>query len=242
MKRGERTMKSWYVVLTLVLVVVLTGCNRGQATSANTGSSESYTSAYLGTSYSNALPVNSQLALGTLQLEGTEHAVTPEQAKTLLPLWQALQGGVTAQTEINAVMKQIEGTMTQEQLTAIAAMQLTQEDLQTWMEEQGLQMPGGPGEGGGQQGLPPEATRQPGGFGPPGDLSQEEQEAMRATAEAGGLGPRGDLSQEEQEAMRATAEAGGMPARAGGRANAGSGQLIILLNPLIELLETRAGE
>jgi hypothetical protein len=232
MEKGERTMKSWYVVLTLVLVVVLAGCSRGQATPANTGSSESYTSAYLGTSYPDALPVNSQLALGMLQLEGTEHAVTPEQAKTLLPLWQALQGGVTAQVEINAVMKQIEGTMIPEQLQAIAAMQLTQENLQAWMEEQGLQMTGGPGWEGGGQGPSPEAlaTRQA-GFG--GGEMPPEMATRRAEF--------GNMSEEDRAAMRATAEAGGMPGRPGGVSGAGDRQFIILLNPLIELLKTRAG-
>ena len=223
-------MKSWQVVLTIMLVTVLAGCGGKQAAPASESSSQAYTSAYIGTSYPDALDASSQLALGTIQLEGTENAVTPEQAKTLLPLWQALQGGVTAQAEVNAVLKQIEGTMTKEQLTAIAAMQLTQEDLQAWMKDQGLQMPGGPGEGGGQQGLPPEAqaTRQAGFEG--GEMPPE-----MATRRAG----FGNMSEEERAAMRATAEAsGGMP---GGVSGAGNRQFFILLNPLIELLKARAG-
>ena len=35
--------------------------------------------------------------LGTIRLEETENAVTPQQAKSLLPLWQSLQGGVSVQ-------------------------------------------------------------------------------------------------------------------------------------------------
>ena len=47
--------------------------------------------------------------LGMLKLEGTEQAVTPDQAKALLPLWQAFQGGaLQASAERNAVMAQIE--------------------------------------------------------------------------------------------------------------------------------------
>lgn len=228
-------MKSWQVILTIMLVTVLAGCGGKQAAPANEGSSQGYTSAYLDTSYPDALDVSSQLALGTIHLEETENAITSEQAKTLLPLWQALRGGgVTAQVEINAVLKQIEGTMTKEQLQAIAAMQLTQEDLQAWMEEQGLQMVGGPGWEGGGQGPSPEAlaTRQA-EFG----LGEEEMPPEMATRRA----QFENMSEEERAAMRATAEAGGMPARAGGVGGAGGRQFVILLNPLIELLKTRAG-
>ena len=176
---------------------MLAGCSGGEeATQASASvGGDAYTSEVLDTSYDDALNASNQLLLGTMQLEGTEQAVTPEQAATLLPLWRAMQGGVTAQTEVNALLKQIEGTMTQEQLQAIAAMQLTQEDLQAWMEEQGLGMGGG--------------------FPGAGDMSEEERENLRATAEAGGGRPGGgqfgDLSEEERANIRATMEAGGMP-------------------------------
>ena len=224
-------MKLGYIGLTMGLVVaVLVGCSGEEATqaSADAGDGETYTSEVLDISYSDALNASNQLVLGTMQLEGTEQAVTPEQAATLLPLWRAMQGGVTAQAEVNALLKQIEGTMTQEQLQTIAAMQLTQEDLQAWMEEQGLGMGGG--------------------FPGAGDMSEEERENLRATAEAGGGMPGGgqfgDLSDEEREALRATMEAsGGMPGGAGGgRAGNRPGQFHILLDPLIELLEARAAE
>lgn len=228
-------MKSWHVALTIVLVVVLTGCGSGQAAPADEGGGETYASTVLDTSYPGALPVNSQLALGTFQLEGTENAVTPEQAKTLLPLWQALQGGVTAQAEINAVLKQIESAMTQEQLQAIAAMQLTQEDLRAWMEEQGMQMPGGPGEGSGQEPSPEALATRQAGIGPGEGERPPEMATRRAQFE--------NMSEEERAAMRATAEAsGGMPGRPAGAGGAGGRQFSILLNPLIELLEARAGE
>jgi hypothetical protein len=211
---------------------MLVGCGGGEAASesADEGGGETYTSAALDTSYEDALAASSQLVLGTFKLEETANAVTPEQAKTLLPLWQALQGGVTAQAEIDAVLKQIEGTMTQEQLAAIDAMQLTQEDLRTWMEEQGMGMGGG-------------------FFRPDEEMSEEERESLRATREAGGGmpqggGPSGDMSEEERANMRATMEAsGGMPGgRPGGGAGAGGRQLGPLLNPLLELLTGRAAE
>jgi hypothetical protein len=137
--------------------------------------------------------------------------------------------------------------MTQEQLAAIAAMQLTQEDLRAWTEEQGIGMGGGfPGGG--------------------GDVSEEEREALRATREAEGGGegmfPGGremppematrraefeNMSEEERAAMRETMEAGGglrggPGAGDGGGGGRGGGQFVFLLNPLIELLTERAAE
>jgi len=234
-------MKRWHIGFVFVLIVgMLVGCGGGETASesADESSGETYTSAAIDTSYDGALDASSQLMLGTLKLEETANAVTSEQAKTLLPLWQALRGGVTAQAEMNAVLKQIEGTMTQEQLAAIAAMQLTQEDLRAWMEEQG------PGMGGG---FPR----------PDEDMSEEERESLRETRQAqsgGGEGMPGmpgggemppematrraefeNMSDEEREEMRATMQAGG-------RGGAGGGQFVFLLNPLLELLETRAAE
>jgi hypothetical protein len=250
-------MKSRLIILTVTALTVLVGCGSATPTpmageeavvvNVNADESGAYVSAVLDTSYEGALPASNQLALGTLQLEETENAVTPEQAKTLLPLWQAIQGGaLQSNTEINAVLKQIEDQMTPEQLAAIAAMQLTAEDMGAWTQERG----GGPE-------LSPEAlaTRQAeggeqGGFGQRGNLSEEEREAMRATMEAGGMpfggdeggfGPPGNLSDEEREAMRATAEAGGMDF--GNRGfRGGAGQITFLAQPVIELLTQRAAE
>jgi len=204
--------------------------------------------------YENALPANSQLALGTLWLEGTDNAVTPAQARTLLPLWQAIQNGaLQSDAELNAVLKQIEGTMTTDQLAAIAAMKLGTEDVMAYAQEEGLQDPGtitgtmamgAPPAGGAPQG-----QGGPGGF---GNMTEEERAAMRATAEAGGFGggqaeggrPDLNMTEEERAAMRATAEAGGLGARPGGRGWPGfggdQGSLAILVKPLVDLLTQRA--
>ena len=184
--------------------------------------------------------------LGTIRLEGTGDAVAPEQATALLPLWQSLQGGVTAQAEVNAVLKQIEGTMSQEQLAAIAGMNLTQEDLRAWMQEQG--MGGGfAGPGGGQELSSDELATRRAEF---GNMSEEDRADMRATMEAGGGVPGGgqfgNMSEEERANLRATREAGGGGigggAGAGGRGGAGRGLFGFMLNPLIELLTQRAAE
>ncbi len=244
-------MKPWLIILTAITMMVLAACGgetpaptaEKEAVAVNVSADESgaYVSAALDTSYEGALPASNQLALGTLQLEETENAVTPEQAKALLPLWQAIQGGaLQSNTEVNAVIKQIEGKMTAEQLAAIAAIQLTAEDMSAWAQEQGLNMDFSP------EAL---ATRQAerGGEGGPGqfgNLSEEEREAMRATMQAGGMPPggdRGNLSEEERAAMRATAEASGM--NFGGRGfRGGAGQLTFLAQPVIDLLTQRAAE
>lgn len=241
-------MRYLCMVLAVLLVMgMLVGCGGRQAAPASGSAGEMYTSEVLRTDYEGALDAGTQLALGTLRLEETGNAVTPEQARTLFPLWQALRGGVTAQAEVNAVLAQIERTMTQEQLQAIAGMRLTQDDLRAWIEEHGIR-PGGvftgtmgtpgpgfipPGWGGGTPG--------PGGFGGGpwgGGTPPPEMATRRAQFES--------MSEEERQALRATMEAGGWPGRQGGtpapRIWRSRGQLMMLLNPLIELLKARAGE
>jgi hypothetical protein len=194
----------------------------------------------LNESYEGALPVSSQLALGTFLLEGTETAVTSEQAQTLLPLWQVIQSGaLKGEAETGAVLKQIEGAMTPEQLAAIAAMHLTSEDMGTWAQEQGVSL-AGPGGG------PPSVDGAPSAEGaaafPPGGMTEEGREAMRAARESdeGGFGPPEGMAEEQREAMRATAEANGMT-RPGGAGGMGGGQLAALAGSLVELLSNLAG-
>ena len=239
-RRSWRTrIRLAHLVPALALVaIVLTGCGGKAAGSADQASGgvpaptvQPYTSAVLVTTYENAMPASSQLALGTFRLEGTKDAVTAGQAKALLPLWQALQSGALKNdAETNAVLKQIEGTMTPQQLVAVAAMKLTREDLRSWMQEQGLSL-----------GPPPGATGAPGGF---GNMTEGQRASFRATAEAGGFGSGGppqNLSDEERASFRATAEAGGasFPGRPSG---ARGGQVAFLAEPLVKLLTARAAE
>ncbi|MBN2149214.1 MAG: hypothetical protein JW726_17640 [Anaerolineales bacterium] len=119
--------------------------------------------------YENALSERNQLALGILLLQGSANAIPVEQAQTLLPLWQLLlnlQGsGTAADAEVSAVLQSIEDSLTDEQMAAIQAMQLTQTDLQEWASANGVTLGSGTGTGTGQgqgQGMSPEAraTRQ----------------------------------------------------------------------------------
>ena len=100
---------------------------------------------YLSIEYTDAASLRSQLAYGTLKLADTPNAVTPEQAKTLIPFWQAiiaLSGDeTTASEELTAVQDQITAAMTEEQLKSIAAMQITNAGLSAFYAEYGVVLP-----------------------------------------------------------------------------------------------------
>ena len=114
-------MKKWMIVSIVIgLVLALTAC----------GSSQSSTAA---ATSSTALSLEGQLLVGTLKLESTSQAVSADQAGKLLPLWETLQSlassGTAASQEVDAVVSQIESTMSAQQISNITAMDLTQQDL-----------------------------------------------------------------------------------------------------------------
>jgi hypothetical protein len=88
------------------------------------------------------LPVAQKLAPGTLILEGTENAVTAQQAKALLPLWKAaraLSRDASAATgEVDGLYQQIEEAMTPAQAQAIKDMSISREEIQALMEQYDL--------------------------------------------------------------------------------------------------------
>ncbi len=148
-------MKMWRsIVLTIGLAALLTACgskataNEGSAAeSTGIGASESAGEAaesagpeltYLSDNYADALSVYAQTAVGTLLLEETELAIDEQLAEELLPLWRALQALVSSETtsrlEIDAVLEQIQETMSPDQVSAIAEMKLTEERLQSMLE------------------------------------------------------------------------------------------------------------
>ncbi|MDD2922040.1 MAG: hypothetical protein PHQ36_07115 [Anaerolineales bacterium] len=148
------------LIFTLILsALLIASCGASSATSSTTG--DVYASANLPTDYENAMPVRNQLAIGTTKLDGTAQAVTPDQAKKLLPLYQALRGtsvsGGSSQQEISALLSQIESTMTAEQLAAIRDMKLTFADMQTWAAENGISLGSNGGQPGSGMGLSAEA-------------------------------------------------------------------------------------
>jgi len=155
------------ISLTLIFLfsLFLASCSGTAAPASTTSSnSDAYVSPNLDVSYENALNARLQLTLGTLKLAETATPISAEQAKVMLPLWQALlnmtRTGNSAQAEVNALLAQIEAAFTPEQLTAIGAMKLTSADIQTWSAANGVAVGNGggqPGQGGGGSGMSPEA-------------------------------------------------------------------------------------
>ncbi|MPM58428.1 hypothetical protein SDC9_105259 [bioreactor metagenome] len=94
-------MRKLLIVTTVILLAFLSACGSAPAaatsaasTSADTATAAatevSSTTSALATDYTDAATVEQQLLAGTLQLEGTDNAVTVDQANQLLTLWQSL--------------------------------------------------------------------------------------------------------------------------------------------------------
>ena len=141
-------MNKQSVILLLILTLILPACSgnasnvAGPAGNAPGGGAAAELSA----------PI--QVALGTIKLDGTKNAVTAEQARELLPLWETLQdleGSDTAATEEkNALISQIQETMTSEQTQAITALGLSRQDMFSIMQSQ-VQTVGGSQNGNSQR-------------------------------------------------------------------------------------------
>lgn len=239
-RRKDIDVKKQIILLVglLLMIAGISSCSAGVG-----AANEAQANGGLNADYENALSVEMQLALGSLALDGSENAIDAEEAGELLPLWKAIsslsQSDSAAAEEIQAVFNQIEETMTPEQIEAIAAMQLTREDMTELAEELGLNFGAG------------------GRF---GELTPEMQATMEAARESGefpqsefpgggfaGRGPGGgglpsggfpggggfgggQLTEEQQ----ATAEA----RRASGD-NANVTVSPVILDAVIEYLETR---
>jgi len=154
-----------------------------------------------------------RLIIGTFKLEGTDQAITAEQAAKLLPLWQAIkdsqgnamppqgqpqtnatpQDHTALQQGIDSRIKQIEEVMTPAQLEAIQKIEINQQDVLTLLQEQGITLQGpqagnGNGQGNGTfmppPGTPP-AGGMPGGNGTNGGQGQAPQDGQMGTPRAG---------------------------------------------------------
>jgi hypothetical protein len=178
-------MKTFSIIAVIVFALTLAACGGATApaapaapiASSNAATPTPLAADYLRTDYADATSVRNQLALGTLKLEGTAQAVTPAQAKALLPLWQALVAlsgnTTTAEAELTAVQNQIAEALQPAQLQAIGALQLTTTQLNAFYAEKGIVMP-----------TPvPGVTKVPGSG---NGVSQADKEATRTAAEASG--------------------------------------------------------
>ncbi len=190
------------------------------------------------------MPIQGMLAMGTLTLEGSETAVTAEQAKELLPLWKAVKSlsasTTTSQDELTAVYQQIQETMTEQQVQAIKDMKLSQEDTQALMKKYGIEVPqidpsrlatrqasAGQNSGGAQSGG--NGGFQAGG-GSGGDIGM-------GGGPGGAMPPDGGFQGGQMPNAQGTPQAGRTP-RAGGFRG---GMNTLFVEPLIKLLEERAG-
>lgn len=134
-------MKKVFVMFTgsLLLVLALSACAAAGAVPTSTAEVSG-----LNADYSNALPVEMQLAVGTLKLQDTPNAVDVQTAGQLLPLWEAVRtmsaDSSSSPQEVRALYKQIGETMAPAQIQAIAAMQLTQQDIPQVAQQLGLDL------------------------------------------------------------------------------------------------------
>lgn len=183
------------ILIIFMVPLLLAACSTTPSTSSGTDSSaaiapasnqdvtpqpsgeEALSTEVITTDYDDATSVRNQLAFGTMKLDGTAQAVTAEQAKTLLPLWQAmsaLSGNTsTVPEELNAVQNQIFASMTPEQLQAIADLQITNAKISEFYAEKGIVLPT----------MEPGVTRNPGAM---KDLPEADREATKAARQASG--------------------------------------------------------
>jgi len=221
-----------YLLVALPMLIVLGACAAKPAQAAQNNPAG-------GNFNPSNMPLEQKLAIGTLNLEGTDQAVTTKEATDLLPLWQAVKSleanANTASSEITAVYKQIEGVMTPDQTQAIQKMTWTQADIQALVTKYGVTFGAGQGGQGGQNLTADQrATRTaqfqsrnqnggaPGGPGGPGDPGS----FPGGPSGPGGAGGAGGQS------------ANGTPQP--GRRGGGGGMNTMFVDPLIKLLQTRA--
>ena len=237
-------MKKIIISSILIFTMALAGCAAKSSTATDQETSLQ----------NDKLTTELELIVGTFNLEGTENAVTTEQAAQLVTLWQAYQSlrssDTTASEELAALVKQIQSAMTTAQKEAISAMNLTNEDMAALMQEKGLMtFPGGNGTVSGTpdpnqvpevfvsgEGMPGGESAGRGNFTPPtgggpgngGDMPQGGFVIM------GGEGPGQGMASGMTAEQLATAQA------SRGNRFQQSGMIpSALLNALIEYLQTR---
>lgn len=124
-------------VIIVTLSVVMAACSG----SSSQASSTTATNGTAGAQGKSSLSKVNMLLVGTLKLEGTDQAVSADEAAELLPLWQAYRSLSNSQTaaeaEVDALLNQIESTMSADQVKAIEALSLTNTDMMSLMQSMG---------------------------------------------------------------------------------------------------------
>ena len=200
----------------MTLILLLTACS---ALNPSTEVTTAIDAGPVNMDYEGALPVSTQLAVGALALDGTEQALDADQAALLAPLWKAVRSlsdnETVAAAKMDALINQISGALSDEQLTAIAELQLTGESMRPLAAELGIVFgPGGPaGEGFNPEDLSPEqqatlqAAREDGEAPPGGRGFGDAGGGLPGLGGRGGRGDNGDVSPEARQT--AIAERGG---------------------------------
>ncbi len=169
------------------------------------------------------LPPATQLAVGTIILDDTELAIGHDQAEILIPYWKLylnlLESDATAPEELEAMINEIEGVMTSEQLSYIIDLELIQEDLMTLMSDLGI-----------NQGLRLDGEEGGDGFTRPDGLDGTRPGGGQGRGQGGGV----DLDPELMATMEARRE------EMGGGPGANRWQVPVI-EALIELLEGKIG-
>lgn len=231
----------YLITLFTILMLLVVSCS-GQSTNDSV-STEELPPAEVNTTSNQVetapqVPVNStNLMMATFQLEKTEHAITVEQAEELLPLWKVYQNlvnsDIAAEAEREALINQIAGVMTEEQMAYLESDELDPQETMALMAEYGIEMQGGMGMG-----------NRPNGEGDDQEMTdaqREEMQTMRETIGGGEGGPGGgmgggmgqDMDPEQLATMQAERAAEGGGVRGGGQMDT------ILLPALMELLESK---
>jgi len=131
----ETFMKIRFSLLFLLFLfgsLILMACGNTPSTDTSSGVSGQNPTA------TTSVSLETKLAIGTLKLSATEQDITTAQAAELLTLWKAYQvlsnSDTTAQSELSALVQQIEETMTSEQIQAIDNMQITAESMSEFIQ------------------------------------------------------------------------------------------------------------
>ena len=137
------------ITLLVTLAFIVTACGSSTGGNNNQGSNQSGQGQNASGQGQGNRPISPQLQLvvGTFKLEGTPQAVNAQQAAQLIPLWQ-LYGQLetsssSAPEEVTAAFDQIKSTMTPDQINAINAMNLTNQEAFAFVQQQGIIQTGG---------------------------------------------------------------------------------------------------
>jgi len=206
------------LAIALSLTTLLCGCQAATVATPTTAATKGLSEAAI-------------LAAGTLSLEGTEQAVTQEQAAELVFLWSAYrslsQSDTTAAAELTAVVHQISGQMTAEQAKAIDELSLSSDDVQALVAKYGATATSSTSssDGGDRSSTMRTAAGNMGPGGPEGGMPAMEMEAPNAgAANMGEMG--GQTTATDSSAPVSVAQGD-------------SGSVMILVQALVTLLEAR---